>query len=211
MKRMMRVLAALALCAMLLCPAVYADGLSVTVDVTVTLEGTLPNPAEKFTIVMQPDDPAYPMPEGSSGGLARLVVTGAGEASFAPIAYEKVGIYSYEICQIPGTNEDCTYDARVYEMTVYVTNKQGGGLETTMVLHVGDEADKPDDILFHNKYRIIRPAVTPRPTPTPTGVEDTWPMYMTGCFAMLAIGGVAFYLLTKNRDPEDEFDTVEEE
>jgi len=214
MKRKMRACAALValmLCAAVFCPAVFADGLNAAVDVSVTLEGTLPSPAESFSIVMQPDDPGYPMPEGTEGGLARIAISGAGAGEFGPIAYDEVGIYSYTIRQIPGTNVDCTYDARVYEMTVYVTNKQGGGLETTMVLHVGEEADKPDDIVFHNKYRVVRPAVTPMPTPTPTGVEDTWPMYLAASFALLAIGGIAFFLLTKNGDPEDEFDTIEEE
>lgn len=214
MKRNMRgfaALVALLLCAAALCPAAMADGLSVTVDVSVTLEGTLPEKAESFSIVMQPDEASFPMPEGSEGGLARIVIKGAGMGSFGPIAYDKVGVYSYTVRQIPGTNADCRYDARVYGLTVYVTNKQGGGLETTMVLHLEEEADKPDDILFHNRYRVVRPPVTPKPTPTPTGVEDTWPMYLAGSFAMLGIGGIAFFLLTKNRDPEDEFDTVEEE
>lgn len=210
MNRKIRGFAAMLLLVMLcaaLGPVALAEAPSVTVDVSLTLSGTLPEPEEKYGFVIEAKDASFPMPKSS-----KMTITGAGKGSFGKIVYEKVGVYEYTIRQVAGKNESCTYDMRVYKMLVYVTNKEGGGLETTVVLHVDGETDKPDNIVFANKYRIVRPATTPKPTPAPTGVEDKWPTYALASVAMLAVGAAAFVVIRKNnKDPEDEFDTVEEE
>ena len=135
---------ALVLCtAALALPALAeADGLSVRLDAGITLEGTLPDPAEIYTIRLTADDPASPMPGGQTGGSYDLEITGAGTASFSAIAYDRLGIYTYSLAQVPGTNPDCTYDARTYSLTVSVVNAESGGLAVEVALARGRKGRK---------------------------------------------------------------------
>jgi len=200
--------AAVALIALALClaaPLSAAQGLTVSLGVKVTLEGTLPKPAEAFAIRLEADDPSSPMPAGSAGGRRDLSIEGAGSAAFS-IAFGALGIHRYTVRQIGGGNADCTYDQRVYRLIVHVLNAEGGGLEITSVLYEDSPAEKLNGALFHNVYATVAP--TPTPTPkdgdaTPTGVRDNWPYYLLGAAALLALGIGMGYMLRRKEDKTD--------
>lgn len=132
-----------------------AEASAVEVPVKITLSGTLPGTPEQFTIRLEAEDAANPMPEGSEDGVYTMEIRGAGEKSFPVITYTRVGIYNYEIYQEAGKNGDCTYDRAVYRMTVYVTNAEAGGLESTTVLYKDNQGNKLDKAAFHNTYKTV--------------------------------------------------------
>lgn len=178
--------------------AALAESPSVTVDVTVKLEGSpLPSPAETYTIELKGEDGA-PMPEGSADGVSVTTVTGAGTVTLPAISFERTGIYKYTISQAAGTNAKCAYDSTVYNLTVYITNKEDGtGIEATAVLYKNNEGDKLSAAVFTNVY----PTVTPAPGDmTQTGVNDTWPVYLAGSFILLMVA--AFILVGMRRQSQ---------
>ncbi len=126
---------------------------TVKIPVTITLTGSKPSAAETLTVVMTPEDAASPMPEGTVDGIYKLATTGAGNYEMAPMTFNKVGIHDYTIRQEAGSHKRGTYDARIYDMTVFVTNKETGGLETTVVMHLDGVEAKPGKVEFTNSYK----------------------------------------------------------
>ena len=190
---------ALILCLAALMPAALAaDDLAVNLKAQITLEGTQPTEAETFVIRMTADDSAFPMPGGQTGGTADLNITGAAVGTFPTMTYNSLGIYTYTIQQIPGTDEDCTYDDRTYQMKVAVTNaEQGDGLDITVTLHESGKTEKLDEVRFHNVYETV---VTPAGEVTATGVNDMWFYYIGGSALLLIIAGIVIGNLCPKKD-----------
>ena len=119
-------------------------------SVEVKLEGTAPSPTEEYQIVLEADKISYPMPEGSADGKYTLTITGSETASFPDISYSELGVYSYTIYQVKGSNSQCTYDETVYTMKVYITNE---GVERVVRVKESDDPDaKNMEVEFTNKY-----------------------------------------------------------
>ena len=119
-------------------------------SVEVKLEGTAPSPTEEYQIVLEADKISYPMPEGSADGKYTLTITGSETASFPDISYSELGVYSYTIYQVKGSNSQCTYDETVYTMKVYITNE---GVERVVRVKDSDDPDaKNMEVVFTNKY-----------------------------------------------------------
>lgn len=151
--------------AMTFSPVIFAaNELHVEIPVTVSLSGTLPDTAGQFIVKLSASNESIPMPEGSSNGVYTMVISGADTVSFPVISFSKVGVYEYTIAQETGTDSICTYDASVYHLSVYVTNADDGGLESTTVLYKDTENDKLDQAQFSNKYPS---ANDPSPTNPP--------------------------------------------
>lgn len=211
MKNCLRNVMMLVLALMLaVCPAMAetaeaADPVAV-LQTSVTLEGTLPDPADTYTIRLTPADETCPMP--AEGG--EITITGEGSAAFGDMVFTKVGIYNYTIEQIPGANEDCeSYDSSVYNVTVYCTNvnpqNPDGSLELTVTMYRGTETEKCDVAVFHNIYKTI----TPPAEVTPTGVEDHWQFYLAFCAVMLVASGVLLKIVC-TKEPAVEVASIEE-
>lgn len=162
------------MCSMIMVLPVYAAELpGVSVPVTIYLSGTLPYPAEDFTVVLKADDAEYPMPNGTVNGVYSMTITGEGAESFPAITYDRVGIYTYTVYQVAGTNKKCTYDDTVYALTVTVSSKTDySGLEATAVLYTDSEGDKLSGAEFENKYKVETPSDIPK-----TGDESTPLLY----------------------------------
>ena len=94
-------------------PAFAAEAPEISIPVTVSLTGTLPETAEEFAMELKADDSAYPMPEGAVDGVYTMTITGADTKNIPAISYSRVGVYTYTICQKAGSSETCTYDDAV--------------------------------------------------------------------------------------------------
>ena len=131
---------ALVLMALLLCLAAAPsglaeeEGLSLRLDAEILLTGTVPAAAETYTVRMTADNGRNPMPGGQAGGSYDLHITGAGIESFPAMTFDALGIYTYTIEQLPGSNALCHYDARVYQLTVSVVNAESSGLAMEVAL-----------------------------------------------------------------------------
>lgn len=192
---MLLIMLCLALCGAALAaqePAVVSQ------RVEITAAGQLPTTRETLTVVMKALDDANPMPGGRVGGTASidiLVQNRKGNTgTFAPMTFDHVGTYKYQLWQKPGTHKRGTYDDTVYTMTVTVTNSADyESLEAIVTFRDDEGGPKPDNDLFHNSY-----ASDPG-TITPTGVADDWPYYLAASAALLLM---SLILLTKLRRKE---------
>lgn len=179
-------------------PAFAAENPGVTIPVSVSLSGTLPKPAEDFTIKLKADDVSYPMPEGSAGDVYTMTITGADAKNLPTISYSRVGVYTYTIYQTAGNNKECTYDNTVYTLTVYITNAEdGSGLEVTAVLYPDSEGDKQSGVEFKNVYGTVetKPPVTPEPPKT--GDESTPIRYVI--MIAVSMGMIAALVLVRRK------------
>ena len=152
--------------------SVFADEMpQINVPVKIGLTGGVPYKNEDLTVVLTAEDLANPMPEGSLDGTYKTVITGENTVDLK-ISYPKVGIYKYTIHQEPGTYKNGEYDKTVYQMVVYVTNVETGGIEATTVVYIDDTRTKYERVDFVNNYKRIdngdRDDDTEKPTPPPT-------------------------------------------
>jgi pilin isopeptide linkage protein len=170
----------------IMAPAAHAvvapEAPKIEIPVSVILSGEPPADDEDYEIVLEPDNPDYPMPEGSEDGVFTMIITGEDTGFLPEIAFSSLGVYTYTIQQTPGSNELASYDDVKYNLVVYVTNAEGGsGLETTVRLYLLGEMDKLDEVVFNNEYRESeRPPLPdtsgaepapPKPAPPETVVE----------------------------------------
>lgn len=187
----------IACCVTLVLPAFAAETAAVAaVPVTVTLAGSKPKPAEEFTIRLQTED-GSPLPAGADGEYT-MQITGA-DTQNLNIPFERVGIYNYTISQDKGTHKRCKYDQRVYDLTVYVTNKEDySGLETTIVLSVTDknETKKVEDVIFRNVY--------PSPSGSAKTGDESQPLLYAGLTTLGVVMLAGLFLTRKPKTNEEE-------
>jgi pilin isopeptide linkage protein len=141
----------------IMAPAAHAvvapEAPKIEIPVSVILSGEPPADDEDYEIVLEPDNPDYPMPEGSEDGVFTMIITGEDTGFLPEIAFSSLGVYTYTIQQTPGSNELATYDDSIYNLVVYVTNAEGGsGLVTTVNLYLLGETDKFEEVVFNNEY-----------------------------------------------------------
>ena len=202
MKKWLNVFLALVMtvmCSMaMVVPAYAAELPGVSVPVTLSLSGTLPYPEENFTVVLKADDADDPMPNGTVGGSYSMTITGEGTESFPTTTYDRVGVYTYTVYQIAGTNQKCTYDDTVYALTVTISNKEDySGLEATAVLHPDSEGDKLPGAEFENNYKMEPPSDTPK-----TGDESTPLPYAVLIVASMGVI-IGLFLTRKSKKIEE--------
>lgn len=179
-------------------PAYAAELPEVSVPVTISLSGTLPRPAEDYTVVMKADSADFPMPDGAVGGTSSIVITGEDSKNFPTIVYDRVGVYTYTISQVAGTNKKCTYDDTVYTLVVTITNKEDySGLEATAVLHPDSDGEKLPGAEFANKYKVDPPSDTPK-----TGDESSPLLYTV--LIVVSMGVIVTLLLTRRSKKSEE-------
>lgn len=181
----------------------YAEELpGVSVPVTISLSGTLPYPAEDYVVVLKADDSAYPMPEGSVDGAYSLTITGEDTENFPTITYDRVGIYTYTVYQVAGSNKKCTYDDTVYTLMVTISNKEDySGLEATAVLYPDSEGDKLPGAEFDNEYEYVKPTPTDPDSPK-TGDESTPVLYAV--LIAVSLGVIVCLFLTRKSQKAEE-------
>ncbi|WP_294784894.1 FctA domain-containing protein [uncultured Eubacterium sp.] len=147
-------------------PAMAAEKTcAVSIPVSVKMTGkvsdsqTQKNPV--FTVVMEAADGRtdFPMPEQN-----QIQIGANGSGTFDSILYTTPGDYKYRIRQINGTDQNITYDAAEYNVTVRVTNAEDGDLEAEMwAVHPG-QSEKQSQITFENKWKTTEtPGTIDRP------------------------------------------------
>ena len=154
LKRLARGLCVAVLCAAMMGTVAFAayEPVTATIPVEVKLSGTLPETPDTFQIEMKADDAAYPMPEGAVDGVYTLHMEGAGTTALN-IVYDKLGIYSYTVRQLPLGNDDCYQDEGVYHITAYVTNNEDyTGFALTVAVYREGVEEKQSGIVYANRY-----------------------------------------------------------
>ena len=129
------------------------------IKVQVNATGTLPDPPETYQIQIAADDASYPMPEGAEDGKYILEVVGPTDSSFPAISYEKLGIYTYKISQIAGSDPHAkSYDEQVYVLTVTVyRDEETNTFVLAEALRKEGDSEKLDVCVFENEYEILVP------------------------------------------------------
>lgn len=179
-------------------PAYAAELAGVTVPVKITLSGTLPSTEENFKVVLKADEKDYPMPKGAVNGTCYMTITGADTEYFPTITYDRVGVYTYTIYQVAGTNKKCKYDDTVYSLTVTVSNKADySGLEVTAVLNSDSGENKLILAEFKNKYKVVPPSYGPK-----TGDESTPWLYVL--LIVVCMGVIVALFVTRKSKKMDE-------
>ena len=153
--------AALVLCAALpfvSLPASAETPVSVEIAVAIALEGTEPEPAERYTLRMTAEKDGAPMPGGGRGGSYDLEVTGGGSFKFPAITFAQPGSYDYTIRQLPGSHPRATgYDGGVYELTVQALRVSDDALRITAVMNLRGSQAKVGEAAFTNVYTVVEP------------------------------------------------------
>ncbi len=195
---------------MLLVPTVSASSLpGLRLPVTVKLSGGPPTEDEDYTIVLKADNPEYPMPEGSLDGSYTMTIKGEGSKELPEINFSSVGVYTYTISQLAGVNELASYDDKVYNLVVFVTNaKNGSGLEITVNLYLLGEKEKQDELLFLNNYEKepSQEVEIPEPEDKPKEeAEDGFEQTATSAiglslFALVGMVGVGTVVTKKKKE-----------
>lgn len=152
--RIVLVLWVLALCVSMLGLTVCAatDPVSATIQVNTALSGSLPDKPESFVVEMTADQAGAPMPQGAEDGVYTMKLQGAASGKIQ-MSYDRVGVYSYTIRQLPNADADCVLDSGVYHATVYVTSgTRYDDLYASAVLTREGAADKQEQVVFSNRY-----------------------------------------------------------
>lgn len=173
--------------------ALAAGEATLSIPVEISLSGTLPDKAEDFTVCLEAKDAGNPMPEGASGKVYRMTLSGEGSKNLPSIAFDKVGKYAYRVYQVAGTNEKCTYDDTVYTLDVSVTNNADyTGLEITAVLSPDSDEAKASGAVFENKYEVE----LPEPSESPKTGDESSPM-LYAALILVSLGVIVSLLLTR--------------
>ena len=86
-----------------------------------------------FTFSLTAQNPANPMPSGSSNGVKTLTISGSGAGEFGTWVYDQPGVYIYTIAEVNSGLAGYTYDTTVYTITDTVTSS-GGVLQLNRVV-----------------------------------------------------------------------------
>lgn len=133
------------------------------IPVQISMAGEVPDSETFYDVVLTAASASNPMPSDSSDGSCRRTVPGNGMLNFV-IQYDRPGVYSYQVAQLPGTDSMCTYDDAVYNVTVSVLSRPDAYVLDAVVKaeRLGFDGEK-SSIVFTNVYS----------EPDPTGDTET--------------------------------------
>ena len=151
-------LTAAALLLALCCPLpVFAARAGAVLPVTVRTEGTATDAACVVSIT--------PLDAAPAPAQASLTIQGSGTAYFTGFAFDAPGDYRYTVTQAGSGRPHMTCDTAVYTVTVRVTGRADGGLDTELWAQRGGSTAKAAAVSFVNRYDPppAAPAVTAAP------------------------------------------------
>lgn len=128
--------------------ALAANVEEVRIPVRVLEEGSAPDREVRYIVELKAKTPGAPMPDTEA--VFHLAL-GAGETGYIPIPVQTLGVFDYTVCQLPGTDPDCSYDGTEYRLRLFVTLAEDGSKEATALLF-GQEDTKEAAVLFRNYW-----------------------------------------------------------
>ena len=138
-------LTAAALLLALCCPLpVFAARAGVVLPVTVRTEGAAADAACVVSIT--------PLDAAPAPAQASLTIQGSGTAYFTGFAFDAPGDYRYTVTQAGSGRPHMTCDTAVYTVTVRVTGRADGGLDTELWAQRGGSTAKAAAVSFVNRY-----------------------------------------------------------
>lgn len=138
-------LTAAALLLALCCPLpVFAARAGAVLPVTVRTEGTATDAACVVSIT--------PLDAAPAPAQASLTIQGSGTAYFTGFAFDAPGDYRYTVTQAGSGRPHMTCDTAVYTVTVRVTGRADGGLDTELWAQRGGSTAKAAAVSFVNRY-----------------------------------------------------------
>lgn len=138
-------LTAAALLLALCCPLpVFAARAGAVLPVTVRTEGTAADAACVVSIT--------PLDAAPAPAQASLTIQGSGTAYFTGFAFDAPGDYRYTVTQAGSGRPHMTCDTAVYTVTVRVTGRADGGLDTELWAQRGGSTAKAAAVSFVNRY-----------------------------------------------------------
>ena len=138
-------LTAAALLLALCCPLpVFAARAGAVLPVTVRTEGTATDAACVVSIT--------PLDAAPAPAQASLTIQGSGTAYFTGFAFDAPGDYRYTVTQSGSGRPHMTCDTAVYTVTVRVTGRADGGLDTELWAQRGGSTAKAAAVSFVNRY-----------------------------------------------------------
>ena len=150
-------LTAAALLLALCCPLpVFAARAGAVLPVTVRTEGTATDAACVVSIT--------PLDAAPAPAQASLTIQGSGTAYFTGFAFDAPGDYRYTVTQSGSGRPHMTCDTAVYTVTVRVTGRADGGLDTELWAQRGGSTAKAAAVSFVNRYD---PPAAPAATAAP--------------------------------------------
>lgn len=138
-------LTAAALLLALCCPLpVFAVRAGAVLPVTVRTEGTATDAACVVSIT--------PLDAAPAPAQASLTIQGSGTAYFTGFAFDAPGDYRYTVTQAGSGRPYMTCDTAAYTVTVRVTGRADGGLDTELWAQRGGSTAKAAAVSFVNRY-----------------------------------------------------------
>lgn len=138
-------LTAAALLLALCCPLpVFAARAGAVLPVTVRTEGAAADAACVVSIT--------PLDAAPAPAQASLTIQGSGTAYFTGFAFDAPGDYRYTVTQAGSGRPHMTCDTAVYTVTVRVTGRADGGLDTELWAQRGGSTAKVAAVSFVNRY-----------------------------------------------------------
>lgn len=138
-------LTAAALLLALCCPLpVFAARAGAVLPVTVRTEGAAADAACVVSIT--------PLDAAPAPAQASLTIQGSGTAYFTGFAFDAPGDYRYTVTQAGSGRPHMTCDTAVYTVTVRVTGRADGGLDTELWAQRGGSTAKAATVSFVNRY-----------------------------------------------------------
>ena len=150
-------LTAAALLLALCCPLpVFAARAGAVLPVTVRTEGTATDAACVVSIT--------PLDAAPAPAQASLTIQGSGTAYFTGFAFDAPGDYRYTVTQAGSGRPYMICDTAAYTVTVRVTGRADGGLDTELWAQRGGSTAKAAAVSFVNRYD---PPAAPAATAAP--------------------------------------------
>ena len=138
-------LTAAALLLALCCPLpVFAARAGAVLPVTVHTEGTAADAACVVSIT--------PLDAAPAPAQASLTIRGSGTAYFTGFAFDAPGDYRYTVMQAGSGRPYMICDTAAYTVTVRVTGRADGGLDTELWAQRGGRTAKAAAVSFVNRY-----------------------------------------------------------
>ena len=138
-------LTAAALLLALCCPLpVFAARAGVVLPVTVYTEGAAADAACVVSIT--------PLDAAPAPAQASLTIQGSGTAYFTGFAFDAPGDYRYTVTQAGSGRPYMICDTAAYTVTVRVTGRADGGLDTELWAQRGGSTAKAAAVSFVNRY-----------------------------------------------------------